>query len=90
MKQVDQFFAVLAAYRKATGLSEGRVSTMLFSGGMRIAKIRSGGDVGSRRCDAAMVWFEENWPHGAVWPEGVKRPSQHLPNETHSEDEVVA
>lgn len=29
-----------------------------------------------RKYDAAVAWFDERWPVGAVWPEGVSRPSE--------------
>ena len=28
-----------------------------------------------RRYDKVVCWFDQNWPEGAIWPEGVVRPS---------------
>ena len=82
MKLTDQLVITANAYCEATGRSSSRVSSMVFGDGKRagdgtkLAAIMSGGaDITTRRFEAAMRWFSENWPEGADWPEGVARPA---------------
>ncbi|MCA1381273.1 hypothetical protein [Bradyrhizobium sp. BRP23] len=30
----------------------------------------------ARKYDQVMDWFSENWPGGAIWPEGIARPER--------------
>lgn len=78
MTLLEQLLAVTDAFCAATGLSEARVSTRVFSGGRRIQQIRDGGDVGTMSFERAMRWFSENWPEGAEWPAGVPRPEAEI------------
>ncbi|MGX9981157.1 hypothetical protein [Methylobacterium fujisawaense] len=79
MLTADHLLTVVDAYREARGLSDSRVSTLLFNDGKRLRLVRNGGDVGSRHLAAAFRWLSENWPEAAVWPVDVPRP---LPAET--------
>lgn len=55
-------------------MSNSRLSTIMLSGGKRLAMIAQGGDIGTERFEAAMRWLSENWPEGAEWPASVPRP----------------
>ncbi len=61
-------------YCAATGKSRARVSTLVFNQGSKFDLICSGADVYTRRYEAAVTWFSENWPDGCDWPASVSRP----------------
>ena len=75
MDTIEQILAVAGAFADARGLSESRVSTLVFGDGTRLKHIRNGGDMGARRVERGLIWFSENWPEHAVWPDHVARPS---------------
>jgi hypothetical protein len=75
MTSVDGLLSLIDRYAEANRLSPATVSKKLFNDGKRIAAIRAGGDVGTRRLARAINWFAANWPEGADWPAGVERPS---------------
>jgi hypothetical protein len=74
MNAISSFISLIDAYRAARGVSDARVSTLVFNDGGRIAQIRSGGDIGTRRLQRAIEWFSENWPHDAMWPADLPLP----------------
>lgn len=71
----DRLLATADAYRRATGLSLSRVSTLVFGDGGRLDGIVAGKDLNTRSYEKAMAWFDANWPAGADWPADVERPS---------------
>lgn len=75
MNQIAELLSIVDAYMKATGRKETTVSTTVFNDGKKLTSLRDGtADIGTRRYNSALTWFSENWPDGAVWPEGVSRP----------------
>ncbi len=76
MFAISHFLSLVDEYRRVREVSDSRVSTLVFNDGSRIALIRGGGDLGTRRMQRAIEWFSENWPEGAIWPDGVTRPSE--------------
>lgn len=70
----EQLLHVTNIYCRHSERSETRVATLIFSGGMRIQKIREGGDLGTMAFESAMQWFSDNWPESAEWPSDVPRP----------------
>ena len=74
MYAIDQFLALVNEYRRARDVSDARVSTLVFNDGSRVAQIRKGGDIGSRRLEQSIQWFSDNWPDSAKWPSCVPRP----------------
>lgn len=66
---------VSAAYSGAVGLSESRVSTLVFRAGHRIPNLRKGSDAKSGTLEAGLQWFSDNWPEGVPWPCDVLRPA---------------
>lgn len=69
-----QLLTLADAYCKARKLSRARVSTIVFNAGMALDRIASGKDLTTGSWERAMAWFSQNWPEGAEWPKGVKRP----------------
>lgn len=74
MNAIDAFLAVASKFAEARGLSEWRVSTLVFGEGTRLKHLREGGDMGARRVARGLVWLSANWPDGADWPSDVPRP----------------
>lgn len=78
MTLLDQLRTVAAAYGKARTLKTGRVSTLVFGDGMKLAKIAADkADVTTSRFEKTMQWFSDHWPEGTPWPDGVARPRAH-------------
>lgn len=75
MNQIAELLSIVDAYMSATGRKETTVSTSVFNDGKKITGLRDGtADIGTRRYNSAVVWFSENWPENAVWPDGIARP----------------
>lgn len=76
----DQLLLVARTYCQSRGLSLARVSTLVFNEGKKLEAIASrGADLATGRFESAMLWFSENWPEGAIWPEAVERPERVTP-----------
>lgn len=76
MTRIDHLLILAKAYAKATGLSEATISTRVMNDGKRLAAIRSGKDIGSRRLEEAICWFARHWPADVPWPLGISRPAR--------------
>lgn len=51
------------AYKAAAGLTDDTtVSYRVFSDTKKLTALRQGADITTRRFNAAMAWFDENWP----------------------------
>lgn len=72
----SHLIAVADAYCAARRLSRARVSTIVFNAGAALDRIAAGKDITTGRWERAMAWFHQNWPEGAEWPRGIKRPGQ--------------
>lgn len=75
MYGINALLSIVDAYRQAHKVSDARVSTLVFNDGGRIAMLRDGKDIGTRRLERAIQWFSDNWPAEAVWPADVPRPA---------------
>lgn len=74
MKLTASLLAVSEVYSVATGLSRGRLGTLVFNDGKAFERISAGGDLNTRSFERAMLWFSSNWPESADWPDNVERP----------------
>ncbi|GJE41272.1 hypothetical protein AEGHOMDF_0434 [Methylobacterium soli] len=74
MLTADHLLTVVDAFRSVRGVSDSRVSTLLFNDGKRIRLLREGGDIGSRFLAAAFQWLSDRHWKAAAWPEGIARP----------------
>lgn len=72
---LHNLLTVCDAYTAATGLVPSTVSKRFLGSGLRIAKIRAGGDMGSLTIARAIRAFDAAWPADAPWPAAVPRPS---------------
>lgn len=76
MSLIDQLLQISAAYRAARGLSVARVSYLAFGDGKVLSGLANAGrDITTRRLEAAVQWFSDNWPEHATWPEQIHRPA---------------
>lgn len=74
MDRIEAFLQLVSAYGAAKGLSDSRISTLVFNHGDRIKKLREGADVRTRNLAKAIAWFDERWPADLEWPACVERP----------------
>lgn len=74
MLTVDHLLTLVSPFCAARRISEARLSTLLFNDGKRVALLRAGGDISSRKLVEAFQWFSDHWPDGADWPPSVPRP----------------
>ena len=65
---------LIEEYAKEKGLSVSRVSTLLFSSGMKYEQLLEGKDITVGRLEDAVRWLDANWPEDVAWPEGITRP----------------
>jgi hypothetical protein len=66
---------LLETYAVAKRLSLSRVSTLVFNHGDMARRLKDGSDITVGRAEAAVNWFDANWPEETPWPEGIARPS---------------
>jgi len=57
MIEISHLLKVVDAYRAATGVADGGISTYAFNGGSRIKHLRNGGNITVRRFNEALRWF---------------------------------
>ena len=75
MLTVDHLLPLIAPFCEARGISESRLSNLLFNDGKRIRALRErNSDIGSRGLRDAFQWLSDHWPEGAAWPENLPRP----------------
>jgi len=74
MSSLDHVLRLAKAYGKATGAASSTISWRVFGDTKKLDAILAGGDLTTRRHEAAMVWFRDNWPENATWPAGVPTP----------------
>lgn len=74
MMNTSHILTLADAYKTALGLEDKTVSSRLFDDSKKLTAIRSGSDLTVSRFNSALRWFDEHWPEGTEWPEGVSRP----------------
>lgn len=62
------------AFLAAVPLQEKTLSGRIFGDQKKIAILRRGGELTTSRANNALIWLSDNWPNGAIWPDGVERP----------------
>lgn len=75
MIDINHLLQVADTYALANGIEEKTVSNRVFQDGKKLAAVRSGKEITVGRFNAALEWFDANWPPGVQWPERVARPS---------------
>jgi len=74
MIETSHLLKVVNAYRTASGLADGTISSYVFNDGQKIKHLRNGKDITVGRFNYALRWFSAHWPEGAAWPDGIARP----------------
>ena len=75
MVHLTHLLALADAYKRATALEDVTVSHRLFGDSKKLSALRAGADITLGRFNAALVWFDANWPEGAKWPDDVTKPA---------------
>lgn len=74
MINIAHLIKVADAYGAAEQVEEKTVSSRVFQDSKKLGAIRAGSDITVGRYNAAIIWFDANWPDGAEWPHDVLRP----------------
>ncbi|MDE4595937.1 hypothetical protein [Sinorhizobium meliloti] len=71
----EQLILVSDEFGRARGIGRQRVSTIVLNRGSTLDLLaQSRSDLNTGTFERAMLWFSENWPEGAEWPDCVSRP----------------
>lgn len=63
MIDITTLIARADAYKQATGIADDKtLSYRVFGDSKKLSAMRSGADITTRRFNAAMRWFDQNWP----------------------------
>jgi hypothetical protein len=74
MLQIAHLLALADEFQRVTSLGDTTLSFRVFKDSKKLAALRAEKDITTARFNAAIIWFAENWPDGAVWPKAIKRP----------------
>lgn len=74
MINIAHLIKVADAYGTSAQVEEKTVSSRVFQDSKKLGAIRAGADITVGRYNAAIIWFDANWPEGAEWPRDVLRP----------------
>ncbi len=72
----EALISTVQGFVAVSRMGQRRLSTILFGSGARFDQICAGSDISTGTYERVMLWLSDNWPEGAVWPEGVDRPGQ--------------
>ena len=76
MKTIQHLLALADAYKVAAQIEQdSTVSHRVFGDTKKLAALRAGADITTRRFNAAFVWFSTNWPEGAERPNFLPPPT---------------
>lgn len=79
MIDLNTLIARADEYKVASGVAEdSTVSYRVFGDTKKLAAMRAGADITTRRFNAAMRWFDQNWPSS--------KPAALAPNPEHSHE----
>ncbi len=77
MVSIEQLLSVVDAYKTATGVTlDTTVSYRVFGDSKKLGSMRSGADITTRRFNAALEWFSNNWPENSPRPVGLPSPDE--------------
>ncbi len=75
MPAIDQVLTLADAFERHESIGDSTLSWRLFGDSKKLAAIRKGADLQSRRLEKALAWFAANWPAGRAWPRRIQRPA---------------
>lgn len=76
---LNHLLALADAYQLAEEVPDTTLSWRVFNDSKKLAALRGGSDLHTKRCEAAIQWFSDHWPDKAVWPEEIDRPDSATP-----------
>lgn len=74
MTQISHLLALADEFIRIERIEDKTLSFRVFGDSKKLAALREGADITVGRFNAAMGWFDGNWPNEASWPAGVARP----------------
>lgn len=74
MMHIADLLALADEYLRVDPVEDKTLSSRVFADSKKLTSLRSTGDITTTRFNAAVQWFSDNWPDGAVWPKGITRP----------------
>lgn len=79
---IEHLKAVALVYCEAAGVPPKTLSWRIFNDGKKLdAILADRADLMTAGHEKAMAWLSNNWPKGAGWPKGVKRPAREMVTE---------
>ena len=78
MNQRIALLLLSESYSEMVGISEARISTLIFNHGARIKRIREGAGLTVASAEKAVKWFSDHWPATLDWPTDIPRPTPSL------------
>ncbi len=69
MNDIAHLIRIADAYKTALGLEDTTVSTRVFKDSKKLGALRNGADITVSRFNAALRWFDENWPQHVERPD---------------------
>lgn len=69
MNDIAYLIRIADAYKTALGLEDTTVSTRVFKDSKKLGALRNGADITVSRFNAALRWFDENWPQHVERPD---------------------
>lgn len=74
MTQIMHLLALADEFERVERIEGKTLSFRVFGDSKKLAALRDGADITVGRFNAALAWFDKNWPADAVWPEAVNKP----------------
>ncbi len=74
MIQITHLLSLADAFQKAVPVTDTTLSFRIFKDSKKLGALRGGSDITTGRFNDAIVWFDDNWPEDAKWPEAISRP----------------
>jgi hypothetical protein len=74
MSLTDDLLAVANALATAQDRTLGSVSKEFLGESKKLPNLMAGADINTRRLEATMQRFSDEWPSNVPWPKGVHRP----------------
>ncbi len=75
MMMTQQIVQLADRYSKHEGMAVSTLSMRLFCDSRKIDNLRDGKDLLTKRFEAAVRFFDQNWPSSLEWPSDIPRPS---------------
>jgi hypothetical protein len=71
----QHLIALAEKFEACTGTAAATIGRRALNDNKVFARLEAGDGFTIRTFDRLTVWFSENWPDGAEWPEALERPT---------------